>query len=368
MGFDMIDPRKQVGSMPVAYQQIVEICKSLSQDAHILILDEPTAVLTFGEIERLFGIVKKLKDCGWGIIYISHRLEEVFQICDTATILKDGEFVGEYDVNTLTKRELVNLMVGRTMSNYYPARDHNIGKTVLSVSHLAAGSSVKDVSFYVRAGEVLGISGLVGAGRTESMRAIFGIDKIDSGEILLNGKSVRFSSPDAAVKAGIGFLPEDRKNEGVVLSQSIRFNTTLSNIGSFSRFGINSYSKERKIAEELLTKLHTKYGGLEDPVSSLSGGNQQKVALAKWLAANCQVIILDEPTRGVDVGAKSEIYSIINSLAQDGAAVIMISSEMEEIINMCDRAVVMRQGIVTGELDKKELNEQGLIALAMGVA
>ena len=368
MGFDMIDPRKQVGSMPVAYQQIVEICKSLSQDAHILILDEPTAVLTFGEIERLFGIVKKLKDCGWGIIYISHRLEEVFQICDSATILKDGEFVGEYDVNTLTKRELVNLMVGRTMSNYYPARDHNIGKTVLSVSHLAAGSSVKDVSFYVRAGEVLGISGLVGAGRTESMRAIFGIDKIDSGEILLNGKSVRFSSPDAAVKAGIGFLPEDRKNEGVVLSQSIRFNTTLSNIGSFSRFGINSYSKERKIAEELLTKLHTKYGGLEDPVSSLSGGNQQKVALAKWLAANCQVIILDEPTRGVDVGAKSEIYSIINSLAQDGAAVIMISSEMEEIINMCDRAVVMRQGIVTGELDKKELNEQGLIALAMGVA
>ena len=368
MGFDMIDPRKQVGSMPVAYQQIVEICKSLSQDAHILILDEPTAVLTFGEIERLFGIVKKLKDCGWGIIYNSHRLEEVFQICDTATILKDGEFVGEYDVNTLTKRELVNLMVGRTMSNYYPARDHNIGKTVLSVSHLAAGSSVKDVSFYVRAGEVLGISGLVGAGRTESMRAIFGIDKIDSGEILLNGKSVRFSSPDAAVKAGIGFLPEDRKNEGVVLSQSIRFNTTLSNIGSFSRFGINSYSKERKIAEELLTKLHTKYGGLEDPVSSLSGGNQQKVALAKWLAANCQVIILDEPTRGVDVGAKSEIYSIINSLAQDGAAVIMISSEMEEIINMCDRAVVMRQGIVTGELDKKELNEQGLIALAMGVA
>lgn len=368
MGFDMIDPRKQVGSMPVAYQQIVEICKSLSQDAHILILDEPTAVLTFGEIERLFGIVKKLKDCGWGIIYISHRLEEVFQICDTATILKDGEFVGEYDVNTLTKRELVNLMVGRTMSNYYPARDHNIGKTVLSVSHLAAGSSVKDVSFYVRAGEVLGISGLVGAGRTESMRAVFGIDKIDSGEILLNGKSVRFSSPDAAVKAGIGFLPEDRKNEGVVLSQSIRFNTTLSNIGSFSRFGINSYSKERKIAEELLTKLHTKYGGLEDPVSSLSGGNQQKVALAKWLAANCQVIILDEPTRGVDVGAKSEIYSIINSLAQDGAAVIMISSEMEEIINMCDRAVVMRQGIVTGELDKKELNEQGLIALAMGVA
>ena len=368
MGFDMIDPRKQVGSMPVAYQQIVEICKSLSQDAHILILDEPTAVLTFGEIERLFGIVKKLKDCGWGIIYISHRLEEVFQICDTATILKDGEFVGEYDVNTLTKRELVNLMVGRTMSNYYPARDHNIGKTVLSVSHLAAGSSVKDVSFYVRAGEVLGISGLVGAGRTESMRAIFGIDKIDSAEILLNGKSVRFSSPDAAVKAGIGFLPEDRKNEGVVLSQSIRFNTTLSNIGSFSRFGINSYSKERKIAEELLTKLHTKYGGLEDPVSSLSGGNQQKVALAKWLAANCQVIILDEPTRGVDVGAKSEIYSIINSLAQDGAAVIMISSEMEEIINMCDRAVVMRQGIVTGELDKKELNEQGLIALAMGVA
>lgn len=368
MGFDMIDPRKQVGSMPVAYQQIVEICKSLSRDAHILILDEPTAVLTFGEIERLFGIVKKLKDCGWGIIYISHRLEEVFQICDTATILKDGEFVGEYDVNTLTKRELVNLMVGRTMSNYYPARDHNIGKTVLSVSHLAAGSSVKDVSFYVRAGEVLGISGLVGAGRTESMRAIFGIDKIDSGEILLNGKSVRFSSPDAAVKAGIGFLPEDRKNEGVVLSQSIRFNTTLSNIGSFSRFGINSYSKERKIAEELLTKLHTKYGGLEDPVSSLSGGNQQKVALAKWLAANCQVIILDEPTRGVDVGAKSEIYSIINSLAQDGAAVIMISSEMEEIINMCDRAVVMRQGIVTGELDKKELNEQGLIALAMGVA
>lgn len=367
MGFGNIDPMAKVQELPVAYQQVIEICKALSRDAHILILDEPTAVLTFHEIEKLFDIVRKLKANGWGIIYISHRLDEVFQICDTATILKDGEFVGEYILQDLTKHDLVNLMVGRTVSNYYPQRHAQIGDVVLSATNISSGRNVHDVSFEVRAGEVLGVSGLVGAGRTEAMRAIFGADKLDGGKVVLFGEQVHFRSPAEAVQAGIGLLPEDRKNQGVILSQNIRINTTLSHMSQFTVLGINNHRKERELAAKTLSTLSTKYGDLEDCVSSLSGGNQQKVALAKWLTANCRVIILDEPTRGVDVGAKSEIYASINALAESGVAIIMISSEMEEIINMCDRAIVMRQGVVMGEIEKAELTEQNLIALAMGV-
>ena len=368
MGFGNIDPMTRTGDLPVAYQQIVEICKALSKDAKVLILDEPTAVLTFHEIEKLFNLVRKLKQEGRGIIYISHRLEEVFQICDRATILKDGTLVGEYELENMDKKSLVNLMVGRTMHNYYPQRTAKIGTEVLRAERIKAGSLVKDVSFHICAGEVLGFYGLVGAGRTETMRALFGADPMQAGEIYLDGHKIKIHNPSDAVKQGIGLLPEDRKKQGVLLKMSIRINTTLSNIKSFSQFGIHNHKKEKRISKEVLENLHTKYGNIEDAADSLSGGNQQKVALSKWLAANCKVIILDEPTRGVDVGAKREIYNIINELAQNVTAVIVISSEMEEIINICDRVIVMRQGQITGEMHREEITEQKLIGLTMGVS
>ena len=362
MGFENIDPMTKVGDLPVAYQQIVEICKALSREARVLILDEPTAVLTFHEIEKLFQVIRKLRDEGWGIIYISHRLEEVFQICDRATILKDGTLVGAYELRGMEKKDLVNLMVGRTMQNYYPPRE------VLRAEHLKAGSLVDDVSFHVRAGEVLGFYGLVGAGRTETMRALFGADVLQEGEIQLEGNKIQIRNPSEAVKHGIGLLPEDRKKEGVLLKLPIRWNTTLSNIKTFSFWGIHNHRREQEVAQKALKDLHTKYGSLEDAANSLSGGNQQKVALAKWLVAGCKVVILDEPTRGVDIGAKREIYSIINELARAGTGIVVVSSEMEEIMNISDRILVMRCGKITGELKKEEITEQRLIQLAMGVS
>ena len=368
MGFENIDPMTKVGDLPVAYQQIVEICKALSREARVLILDEPTAVLTFHEIEKLFQVIRKLRDEGWGIIYISHRLEEVFQICDRATILKDGTLVGAYELRGMEKKDLVNLMVGRTMQNYYPPREVNIGQEVLRAEHLKAGSLVDDVSFHVRAGEVLGFYGLVGAGRTETMRALFGADVLQEGEIQLEGNKIQIRNPSEAVKHGIGLLPEDRKKEGVLLKLPIRWNTTLSNIKTFSFWGIHNHRREQEVAQKALKDLHTKYGSLEDAANSLSGGNQQKVALAKWLVAGCKVVILDEPTRGVDIGAKREIYSIINELARAGTGIVVVSSEMEEIMNISDWILVMRCGKITGELKKEEITEQRLIQLAMGVS
>ena len=368
MGFDDIDPMTKVEDLSVAYQQVVEICKALSRNAKVLVLDEPTAVLTFKEIKTLFNLIRKLKESGWAIVYISHRLEEVFEICDTVTVLKDGELVGNYQLQEMNKTSLVNLMVGRTMQNYYPSRDVEIGDKVFEVNNVTAGDRVRDISFSVNKGEVLGFYGLVGACRTETMRAIFGADPIDTGEIIINGQRMELKSPARSVSQGIGLLPEDRKNQGVILTQNIRVNTTLSNIKAFSRFGFNRHKKEKELAKRTLAALSTKYGSLEDPASSLSGGNQQKVALAKWLAAKCEVIILDEPTRGVDVGAKREIYAIINQLAEEGSAIIVISSEMEEIMNISDRIIVMRNGRIEGEVKKEEITEQRLIHLAMGVS
>lgn len=368
LGFQEIDPGKRVSELSVAYQQVVEICKNLTRDAKVLVLDEPTAVLTFTEIKKLFELIRLLKSQGVSIIYISHRLEEIFELCDKITVLKDGTFVQEVNTNEIDKQSLINSMVGRDMTTLFPHREAKIGDVVLKVSGLNRGKIVKNVSFEVREGEVLGISGLVGAGRTETMRAIFGADKRDSGQVIFLGKEVHFKSPKQAVKSGLGLLPEDRKREGVLLKQSIRVNTTLSALKSVKRgMGIINKTKDKKTTERILAQLATKYGSMEDPVSSLSGGNQQKVALAKWLAADCKCIILDEPTRGVDVGAKVEIYKNINDLAAQGVAIIMISSEMTEIIGMCDRTLVMRQGVIAGELNKNELTEEHLIKLSMGV-
>ena len=369
LGFGSISPTTVVGDIPVAHQQVVEICKALSRNARILVLDEPTAVLTFAEIEKLFVLLNQLKEQGVSIIYISHRLEEIFKLCDCITIMKDGEYMDTVLTKDIDKEGLINKMVGRPMTEMFPKRDAKIGDVVFEAKNVCAGKMVNDVSFNVKSGEVLGFAGLVGAGRTETMRAIFGADVMDKGEIIYFGDKVRFRSPKHAVKKGFGLLPEDRKRQGVLLEQSIRVNATLAAIDKGkNKIGIFDAKKEKNFVKEILAQLNTKYNSTEEEASSLSGGNQQKVVLSKWLAAGCKVIVLDEPTRGVDVGAKVEIYRNINDLAAKGVAIVMISSEMPELIGMCDRVMVMRFGHVVGELERDEITESKLIALEMGVA
>lgn len=368
LGFPDIDVRSRVEELSVAYQQVVEICKALSRQSTILVFDEPTAVLSSGEVSQLFKLIGNLKEQGVCIIYISHRLEEIFSICDRITVMKDGCYVDTADTGSITEDELVTKMIGRNLTEFFPPRNAVIGNVVLEAKGLKSGRRVKDVSFYVRSGEILGISGLVGAGRTETMRTVFGADKKERGELILFGAESSITSPKAAVKQGIGMLPEDRKRNGVLLDLPIRYNITLTSLKKLSsRIGWINRKKENAQIADLVHRLKIKLAGVEEPVSSLSGGNQQKVALAKWLGSECRVLIFDEPTRGVDVGAKVEIYKIMNSLAEEGAAIIMISSEMPEIIGMSDRVIVMREGRVTGELEKQELSEENLIKLSMGV-
>jgi ribose transport system ATP-binding protein len=367
LGFEDIDPEAKVGSLSVAYQQIVEICKCLTRNSKVLVFDEPTAVLTFSEIQKLFSIIRKLKNDGVSIIYISHRLDELFELSDNITVLKDGRYVDTVVTSSINKEKLVSLMVGREITQLFPERHAKIGEEILRVENLFAGGMVNDVSFSVRRGEVVGFSGLVGAGRTETMRAIFGADKKKSGKVIYFGEEVTFKGPREAIKNGFGLLPEDRKKQGLLLDQSIRMNSTLASMFKIKKLDVINHKKEKDYVKELLASISTKYGSMEDNANSLSGGNQQKIALAKWLAADCKCIVFDEPTRGVDVGAKTEIYKIINKLAEDGVGVIVISSEMTEIIGMCDRAIVMRQGSVAGEVERNKMTENSLIKLAMGV-
>lgn len=367
LGFGDINPAAKCGSLSVAYQQVVEICKCLTRNARVLVFDEPTAVLTFSEIRNLFEVINKLKSEGVSIIYISHRLEEIFELSQHITILKDGTYVDTVDTDKFDKQRLVNLMVGREMTEMYPKRNAKIGDVVLKVEDLHAGRMVQGVSFEVRAGEILGFNGLVGAGRTETMRAIFGIDKRTSGKVYYFGKEVNWKNPGQAIREHFGLLPEDRKKQGLLLNQSIRVNTTLACLNKVVKKGVFNHRAEKNYVKEILKSIQTKYGSTEDKASSLSGGNQQKVALAKWIAADCRCIVFDEPTRGVDVGAKTEIYKVMNTLAENGVAVIMISSEMPEIIGMCDRVMIMRNGKISGEVAREELTETSLIKYAMGV-
>lgn len=367
LGFEDISPSTRVGILSVACQQVVEICKCLSRNVKILILDEPTAVLTFKEIGKLFALLRKLKSEGVSIIYISHRLEEIFELCDEITVMKDGTYVETVKTDSIDKDQLISMMVGRDIKDIFPRRDAVIGETVLEVKDLCGSSMVQNISFSVRRGEVLGFYGLVGAGRTETMRAVFGADDWMSGEILLDGKPVHFKSPRMAVKSGVGMVPEDRKRQGVILEQSIRVNTTITSMEKVkNKWKIFDRKKERGFVKRVLSSINTKYGSMEHPVSSLSGGNQQKVVLGKWLAADSRVIIFDEPTRGVDVGAKTEIYQCMNQLAKEGIAILMISSEMPELLGMSDRIITMRQGKISGELSKEDFGENNLIKLAMG--
>lgn len=367
MGFEDIRPTQIVGTLSVAYQQVVEICKALSRDCKILVLDEPTAVLTNHETEKLFRLVKKLRNEGVCIIYISHRLDEIFELCDRVTILKDGTTVGTWPVSDLDHDSLTNLMIGRELSEFFPKRNADIGAVALEVQNLSAGTMVTDVSFSVRAGEILGIGGLVGAGRTEALRAIFGVDARDGGVVRLRGKEVNFASASQGVHNRVGLLPEDRKHQGVLLDMPIRENALMTPVNPFiNSLGWIDKSGEQRKVQELWEGLRLKASSQSAPVRSLSGGNQQKVALMKWLVANCDVLFLDEPTRGVDVGAKVEIYRVINELAERGVAIVMVSSEMIELIGMCDRVAVMCAGKVTGTLQGTNMTENNIIELAMG--
>jgi ribose transport system ATP-binding protein len=368
LGFGDIPANKLVSELSVAHQQVVEICKALARESSVLILDEPTAVLANKEVEQLFKLLKDLRAKGVSIIYISHRLEEIFRLSDRITVMKDGGYVGTYETSEMNEKKLVSLMIGRTLESYFPYRESRIGETVFKVENIRSGNAVRNVSFEARQGEVLGIAGLVGSGRTETMRAIFGADPLDSGKIFLNGKQIKVKSPQSAVRQGIGLLPEDRKAHGVLLKMPIRTNITLTRMKAFTGlFNMISKKKETEYVNEMVEKLAIKVGSIENPANSLSGGNQQKVAIAKLLASDSKILILDEPTRGVDVGAKIEIYKIINELVAQNYAVIMISSEMMEIIGMCDRVIVVRNGSVAGELQKEELTEQNLINYSMGV-
>ena len=365
IGFD-INPRSIVGELSVAYQQVVEITKALSENAKILILDEPTSVLAPREVEHLFMILKKLKQQNVSVIYISHRLDEIFKIADTITVIKDGCVTGTVAPTDVTTDDIINMMIGRKLTTMFPKRESRLGKEIFRVEGLNRGKKVKDVSFSVRAGEVLGIAGLVGSGRTETVRAIFAADSKDAGKITLGGHTLKIKSPRDAVSAGIALVPEDRKEQGTILSMSIRANVTMPSLRKVTaRLGLIKRKEEKKFTQELIRKLAIRTTSTETRVTDLSGGNQQKTVLAKWFGTDSRVIILDEPTRGVDVGAKVEIYNLINELADRGLAIIFISSEMVEVIGICDRVAVMREGRIQQILEKEQLCEENIMKLAI---
>jgi ribose transport system ATP-binding protein len=366
LGFD-IDPGRRVGALAVAHQQVVEIAKALSRKVKIIVFDEPTAVLSTQDAERLHAIIGKLRGEGVGVVYISHRREEVLRISDRVTVMKDGQVVGTTDAKTLTIDAAIRMMVGRPMAAMFPDKGARaIGEERLGVRDLRAGRLVRGVSFSVRAGEIVGLGGLVGSGRTEVARVIFGADPLESGEIRLNGRATKIRSPKDAVAAGVCLVPEDRKLQGVVLDAPIRVNATMARLSAVvNRMGFVRRGLERTLVNKLARSLRLKAASIDAPVSSLSGGNQQKVVLAKWFHAGGDVIILDEPTRGVDVGAKSEIYGLVLKLAEAGKAALVISSEHQELFGLCDRVLVMGEGKLRGELQPSDYSEENLLSMAI---
>ena len=361
LGMD-IDINAQVSSLTVAKKQIVEIMHAINNNSRILIMDEPSAVLTDRELEVMFRIVKQLRDKGITIIYISHRLDEIFGLCSNVSVLRDGCHIDTIPVASVDRQGLINMMVGREMGQEYPKEVGNVGGTILEVKNLSRGI-LQDISFEVKSGEVFGISGLVGAGRTELARAILGIDKPESGEVYVRGKKVHYRTFADAIRDGLGLIPEDRKLQGLVQIMSVKRNTTLVNMKRVLRAGVISSSLEEKLSKEYADKLHVVTPSMETEVQYLSGGNQQKVVIAKWLFQNSEILFLDEPTRGIDVGAKAEIYRLINRMAKEGKTIIMISSEMPELLGMCDRIMVMHEGHKMGELNAAEATQAKIIAL-----
>ncbi len=355
-----------MGELSVGQQQMVEICKALMADAKVLIMDEPTAALTESETEGLFKVINSLREKGVSIVYISHRMEEIFALCDRITILRDGEYIGTREIKDVTLDDVVQMMIGREIGERFPPRDCAIGEEVIRVEGLSHAKLFRDVSFTVRAGEVLGVAGLMGAGRTEIMQAVFGNLPTTGGKIYINGQEVSIKNPRQAIQAGIGFITEDRKTEGLLLEKSISENIEICNLDKTSDKGVRSKAKRDELVKRGIEEFHIKCFGPDHECNNLSGGNQQKVVLAKWIYTDPKVLILDEPTRGVDIGAKKEIYSVINSLAAKGVAVIMVSSELPEVLGMSDRIMVVHEGHVTGIIDADTADQAKVMTLATG--
>lgn len=372
-----LDPSTTVRELSVAQQQMVEIAKALSYNARIVVMDEPTSALTDTEVSALFEIIRGLKQAGLGIIFISHRIEEVLKICDRVTVLRDGQNAGELSRAEASPERIVQLMVGRHLADLFQKEGAvTAGKPMLEVRGLsrtgtkrdATAIVLNDVSFTVHAGEIVGLAGLVGSGRTELARAIFGADPFLSGQILVDGSSVTIKNPADAIRRGIGLVPEDRKQQALVLQLAVRENIILAKLNDLTRAGFVRREQERSLVQQFIDTLQIRTPSMEQKVVNLSGGNQQKVVLAKWLALEPKILLVDEPTRGVDVGAKAEVHHLLNRLAQRGVAILMISSELPEIIGMSDRVLVMRQGTIAGELTREEATQERIMAMATGIS
>ena len=364
LGFNF-DVNKEVGKLSTAEKQLVEIAKALSLDAHIIVMDEPTSSLTEKEVDMFFPIIERLKAKGITVIYISHKLDEIYRLCDDVTIMRDGQVTGNAAVKDITRDKIIELMVGRSLDMEYPPRTAKPGEPILEVKNLCRRQQLKDISFTLHRGEILGFAGLVGAGRTELAEAIFGADPADSGEIILNGQSVKIRSTLQAKNLSIGMVTEDRKETGLVLPMDVTENTTITDLKSVSKGIILDRKAEEKIAQKYVDSLKTKTPSLHQKINNLSGGNQQKVAVAKWLYSNSDVLILDEPTRGIDVGAKFDIYCLMNELTEQGKAIIMISSELPEVLGMADRVLVMHGGQIKGELTGEDMTAEKVMKLAI---
>jgi len=363
---DDLSPDPTVGALTIGHRQRVEILRAISHDARILIMDEPTAALTEIDIRRLFDTVRRLKARGVGVIYISHRLDEIFEIADRVTVLRDGAYVGAREVAETNAAELVQMMVGRRIENLFPKTDVPIGAPVLEATRVVRRPMTKDVSLVVRAGEIVGLAGLVGSGRSELAQTIFGVTPAESGEIRLAGQAVRIDSPESARARGIAYVPEDRAVQGLVRAMSVLHNFSLAALARLSRFGFVDRSAERRMAEEGVDRFRVRTSSVDEIAGRLSGGNQQKIVLGKWLANNPKLLILDEPTRGIDVGAKAEIHRLMGELAATGVAILMISSELPEVLGMSDRVLVMREGRLVAEFDRAHATSEAVGAAMMG--
>ena len=361
-----VDVRQPAGTLSVGKQQIIEIAKAINSNAKYIVMDEPTAALTDREIKTLFETIRELKAKGISFVYISHRMEEIFAICDRITILRDGEYVGVREIPKTSFDEIVQMMVGRELGERFPARNAELGDVALEVRELSCKGEFENIHFQVRKGEVLAVAGLMGAGRTEVAQAIFGNRKKVSGDVIIKGNKVNIKNPIQAMKQGIAFVTEDRKTEGLVLDFSIKENMFLTNLKTIAKAGIIQSKQEQSEAVKYIEQLKIRCSDAAQRVGSLSGGNQQKVVIAKWLGTNPDILILDEPTRGVDIGAKKEIYSIVNKLAESGVAILMISSELPEVIGMADRVMVMHEGKQTAILEKNELTQETIMHYATG--
>lgn len=361
-----VDPSMKVSRLKVAEQQMVEIAKALSKNAKIIVMDEPTAPLTQKEINHLFRVIEELKKKNISVIYVSHRLAEIKEICDRITVLRDGCLVGSAEASDVSVQDMIRMMVGRELKDMYPRADRETGEAILEIERLSTKDKLKDISLTLHKGEILGLAGLVGAGRTELARAVFGADEIESGTIRLNGETVRIRSPRDAIRKKIGLVPEDRKSQGLVLMMNVKENITLASLKKFRRGGKLSLKKEAVSSEEYVRKLRIATPDIYTAAENLSGGNQQKVVLGKWLCADCGLMLIDEPTRGIDVGSKVEIYELMKELVEKDMAILMISSEMPELIGVCDRIAVMHEGRLMGILNREEFSEEKIMAYASG--